>query len=597
LANRAQATRLGCALLLKYFQCEGRFPQHRGDIPIVVVVHVAQQLDVPPELYVQYDWSGRTIESHRAQIRQALGFREATVQDADNLTAWLCREVLAHEQRPERLQAAVYGCCRAWHIEPPTAGRINRLIRSALRTYEDRLYRGVLERIGPQGLAQIDTLLLPADTTEETGEGAGPHPRDARRLTLQDLKADPGRVSLDSVLTQIDRLRRVRQVDLPHDLFAGLAPKVVQMYRQRAAAEVLSALRAHPDPVRATLLAALCALRRQELTDGLIDLLIAMVHKIGATAERKVERELLQDLKRVGGKDNILFHVAEACVEHPDELVRDVVYPAAGGEQTLRELVREYKSTGPAYRLHVQTHLRASYRSHYRRVVPALLDVLEFRSNNVAHRPVIRALALLKQYAGSKRRLFPLKEQVPVAGVVPPGWADTLYREDTKGRERIDRINYEICVLQSLRDKLRCREIWVVGADRYRNPDEDLPADFDLQRAAYYEALHQPLDADAFIKGLQDELAAALKALEGGRSACGLHRGIHQCGLAGDPRRRNAPAALAPLPLWVRHQRRAQTHRRRRTWRALRGSTLCASALHHPRQPARCHGTTGQCHL
>ncbi len=27
-------------------------------------------------------------------------------------------------------------------------------------------------------------------------------------------------------------------------------------------------------------------------------------------------------------------------------------------------------------------------------------------------------------------------------------------------------------------------EIWVVRADRYRNPDEDLPADFDRKRKA-----------------------------------------------------------------------------------------------------------------
>ncbi len=47
-------------------------------------------------------------------------------------------------------------------------------------------------------------------------------------LTLHDLKADPGRMSLAGVLTQIGRLQRVRQVALPHDLFADVAPSVVQ---------------------------------------------------------------------------------------------------------------------------------------------------------------------------------------------------------------------------------------------------------------------------------------------------------------------------------------------------------------------------------
>lgn len=464
LANKSGATRLGFALLLKFFQYEARFPQ-KTEIPGAVIVHVAQHLSVPPELYAQYEWTGRTMEYHRAQIRDALGFRAATAADADDLAAWLVREVLPHEHRSDRVQQAVYARCRASHIEPPTSGRIDRLMRSALYAYEEGLYRAVYERLGSDGVARIDTLLAPDGAADDDASAESR----AARLTLVDLKADPGRPTLDNVLAQIARLQRVRQLGLPPDLFADVAPKVIHVYRQRAAAESASALRAHPPVVRATLVAALCLVRQQELTDGLIDVLVALVHKIGARAEQRVVRELLADLKRVSGKTNILYHVAEACVEQPDDLVRNVVYPAAGGEQTLRDLVREYKASGPAYRLHVQTRLRASYRSHYRRALPALLDALEFRSNNVAHQPIIEALALLKRYATSKARLFEPQEQVPLDEVVPPGWLDTVVRPDARGRQRIDRINYEICVLQTLREKLRCREVWVVGADRYRN--------------------------------------------------------------------------------------------------------------------------------
>jgi len=48
-----------------------------------------------------------------------------------------------------------------------------------------------------------------------------------------------------------------------------------------------------------TLLAAFVHLRGRSLTDGLVDLLIETIHHIGARAERKVERELLDDLKRL----------------------------------------------------------------------------------------------------------------------------------------------------------------------------------------------------------------------------------------------------------------------------------------------------------
>lgn len=80
--------------------------------------------------------------------------------------------------------------------------------------------------------------------------------------------------------------------------------------------------------------------------------------------------------------------------------------------------------------------------------------------------------------------------------------------------ERVNRINYEICVLQALREKLRCKEIWVVGANRYRNPDEDLPTHFDVQRATYYAALKLPQDVEAFIKCVQQQMTEALYTLD-----------------------------------------------------------------------------------
>ncbi|WP_268905948.1 hypothetical protein [Dictyobacter formicarum] len=37
----------------------------------------------------------------------------------------------------------------------------------------------------------------------------------------------------------------------------------------------------------------------------------------------------------------------------------------------------------------------------------------------------------------------------------------------------------EVCLLQALRDKVRSKEIWIVEANRYQNPDLDLPTDFE----------------------------------------------------------------------------------------------------------------------
>jgi hypothetical protein len=64
---------------LKYFELEGRFPRHASEIPKAAVGYVAQQVGVPPEEPSEYDWRGRQVKRHRAQIRDALGFREPTL--------------------------------------------------------------------------------------------------------------------------------------------------------------------------------------------------------------------------------------------------------------------------------------------------------------------------------------------------------------------------------------------------------------------------------------------------------------------------------------------------------------------------------------
>jgi len=153
----------------------------------------------------------------------------------------------------------------------------------------------------------------------------------------------------------------------------------------------------------------------------LIDTLVQTIERIDTTAQHRVEQELLADSRRVTGKFGLLFRVAEASVERPDGIVRDVVFPVVGGERLLRDLVSEYMAIGPGYRCKLQQAMPRSYQAHYRRLLPPLLDTLQFRSNNDAHQPIIQAMELLKRYVGSKARTFRLDEVVPIRGVVRPG--------------------------------------------------------------------------------------------------------------------------------------------------------------------------------
>jgi hypothetical protein len=68
--NKSGPTRLGFAVLLKYLQYEGCFPRSRAEVAPEVVRFLAAQVGVDTALFAQYLWEGRTIEAHRAQIRE-----------------------------------------------------------------------------------------------------------------------------------------------------------------------------------------------------------------------------------------------------------------------------------------------------------------------------------------------------------------------------------------------------------------------------------------------------------------------------------------------------------------------------------------------
>jgi hypothetical protein len=89
----------------------------------------------------------------------------------------------------------------------------------------------------------------------------------------------------------------------------------LQVYWARAATEPPREMRRHPAPVRYTFLAAFYWQRRRDIIDGLVDLLVLVIHRIGLRAERKVIQELLRDLQRVDGKTTLLYKLAEAAVE------------------------------------------------------------------------------------------------------------------------------------------------------------------------------------------------------------------------------------------------------------------------------------------
>ena len=104
LANKAGATRLGFALLLKYFKQEARFPR-REDVPRAAVDFMAGQVKVGAGPFADYDFTWRQAANHRGQVRDFRKSAKAT--DEDRLAVWLSTGICPTQTSRDRLRAAL----------------------------------------------------------------------------------------------------------------------------------------------------------------------------------------------------------------------------------------------------------------------------------------------------------------------------------------------------------------------------------------------------------------------------------------------------------------------------------------------------------
>ena len=467
LHGKTEPNQLGLAILLKYFQYEGQFPDHKRAIPRAVVTFIAEQLAVDEKVFDQYSWKARTISRERILIRQHLGFREAIEDDRTTLTVWLTEHAaMQHEHNERYWLDMAYHRLRELHIEPFSVDKMERIVQSALNTYQDRVSEVVYGRLSETMKQQLTTLLDADPATPADSEN--PWSR------LAKLKEDPGGVDLKNVLETGEKLRYLRTMELPDTLFADVDPKWIAVYCQRATAEPPSDLKDHPDAIRYTLLAAFCQVRQMEITDQLIDLLIQIIHKIGTRAERKIDKAAVKDIRRIYRKHEMLVKMSRASLSDPQGQVKEVIFGVVSADK-LQRVVDEHDAHPLTYRQEVAQIMNRSYGRHYRRMLSVILDTLQFRSNNPDYQPVLKALKVVEKYMTRRNlSLYPLDEDIPLEGVVRPGWREVVVVTQ-QGKERIRRLDYELCVLGMLRETLRVTEIWVEGANKYGNPDKADP--------------------------------------------------------------------------------------------------------------------------
>lgn len=464
--NKSNDAKIGFSVLYKFLQNFGKFPECKEDVSDEIIEIIAKQLKVSKETYSSYDLNSRMAYFHKKQIRKELCFREYNKADANSIKEWLLQVVIPIADSFEYLKEQVYKRFYSIKVEPTTEEALTRIINSALNTYENNIYENIFKRLPMETIQKFESFLV-SETESDKSE---------QTIWFQDFNNNPDGANIDSVFNEANKLKVIVEMAIPEGIFDEVPPRYLKKYYKRSKAENISELRRHPESIRCVLLAIFFHFKSMEIKDNLVDLLIKIMSNLDTNANRKVKKELTETTNYVRNKNKILLKIAKAAVENPEAKTCDVIYPIAD-EEKLRTLIKELENKSDnVLNKKSYVNMRASYQRHYRRILPDIMNVLKFYSSNDNYKPIIEAIELINKYLDSPSRHYSKDENVPIEGVVRPMWQDMLEEtSNKKNTNKVKRIDYELCTLQALKDKIRCREIWINGSDKYRNPDEDLP--------------------------------------------------------------------------------------------------------------------------
>jgi TnpA family transposase len=159
----------------------------------------------------------------------------------------------------------------------------------------------------------------------------------------------------------------------------------------------------------------------------------------------------------------------------------------------------------------VREKMHTTYAYGNRVSLLSVLSTLQIFEDHIDYKPILNAVRFINKYWDESDSTYYINIP-PLRGVIKQNWYNITVTVE-KNQLRINKYNYELAVLEQVKEFLGFKAIWVDKSHRYRDPNKDLPKDFYEKKETYYKSLNLPVDAKEFVKQLKSSLTENLKAL------------------------------------------------------------------------------------
>jgi hypothetical protein len=481
--------------MLKYYESHYKFFDGLPKISGSLLTNIAIKLDLETTSITIP--SARAIRNYKTKIIQH--FNIAPVKKIDktnriNLQLHLknvinCEGIFEYEVLQEHAQNFIV----EHDISSISQSSMKRIVKSTIYQYEKDLFQSIVDALDIETKAHLDQLLIITDGMSKMNHLV----RWVRGTTIESIKSET------------EKLKFLKLLKYPN-IVTTLTTKHLKRYYRNIVNKYPSSIKEMPNASKYAHLIIFCFMRKADINDSLVEILLDTTQKIFISGENKSKAKFskLKEIRRNYDNKRVLKILVDTILDNEEDVINKAIYPKLSKKKLLdvqQQLSTKKLANKFSDLLYYST--RESFARYYRKVIVPIIEVLEFDSASSSK--IIDVINLIKDNLNNSKRYYYSNQIIEIEQTVQKLHKDKIFDKNN----RIKKIDLELCILNKLRNKLRSKEVWVKGGYKYRNPEEDLPQDFDQNKEKYFSILKQPQDADSFIETLKGELKSLLSKL------------------------------------------------------------------------------------
>ncbi len=488
------------ALYLKAMAFLGHSKFSPGALPRQLRLRVASELGLPSELA-----DIRSIESAAqsrlvGEVRLFLGLKPYRRMKRTEVERWLVERAAAEHGDLEEVASAAITRFRQLGVELPAFGIVVQVAEAAVRKANTVLEARFAQLLGDEVARNLDSLLERAEQY-------------SAETVLAWLQKPTGKCGIKTLETELMRLRLLQGYPLDALRSAGLSRRKIEGWAHLVTRYHGPELKLLGQEKRQLLLASYVAVRRAELLDSVVDLLLRQwsgtCHKATNHANGLVHARVTEDEKV---RQELRELVEIILVTRNEHQLWHRIHTHRSIEQ-YREL-HQTLGSGPTWTETYHEKLRDHYGA-LRRFLPAWYELVPLTSTT-SDDSLVDAVSFLSQHVSAEETELPATS-APTLFLSREWELRAIVRNPQTGEPaRVYKAPYELGVLDSLCSALPEGRIAVVGARRYAPmTDHLLPReDFFNHFEEHVARLGYPSAARPYWEPIQSELIARCEQFE-----------------------------------------------------------------------------------